>query len=125
MVFSLVDKPVVDCLLEEAREAGVATLDTVLAHLGPATTETLPVPDDCTDGFCGAYWKRPRAYLDPAVRGAISGLALLDASIVGASMERLEADLDGESWHERYPELEDRSEIDLGYRLVVAERRAS
>ena len=32
-----------------ARETQLATLATVLAHLGPATTDTLPVPDDCTD----------------------------------------------------------------------------
>lgn len=104
------------------REARLATLTTVVAHLGPATTEKLLVPDDCTDGFFGAYWKRPYAYLDATVRGAISGLALLDQSVVSAAIERLQIDLSQGRWHSRYTELMELSEIDLGYRLVVAEQ---
>src|SRR2546428_8304106 len=68
-----------DYLPEAAgRETQLATLATVVTHLGPATTAVLLAPDDCTDGFFGASWKRPYAYLDATVRGAISGLALLD-----------------------------------------------
>jgi len=104
------------------RDAQLAALATVLTHLGPATIEPLPVPDDCTDGFLGAYWKRPHAYLDATVRGAISGLALLDRDVVSAAMERLKFDLVNGRWHARYSELTDLREIDLGYRLVVAER---
>jgi len=44
-----------------ARETHLATLATVVAHLRPATTERLLVPHDCTDGFFGAYWRRPHA----------------------------------------------------------------
>jgi hypothetical protein len=90
-----------------------------LRHLGSANADILPVPDDCTDGFLGAYWKRPHAYLDAAVRGAISGLALLDHGVVATAMDRLKLDMDNGSWHERYSELAGLSEIDLGYRLVV------
>ncbi len=104
------------------RETQLATLATVLAQLGPATTKMLPVPDDCTDGFFGAYWKRPQAYLDATVRGAISGLALLDQGVVSAAMEQLKFDLDHGRWQVRYAELMELCEIDLGYRLVVAER---
>jgi SAM-dependent methyltransferase len=112
-----------DYLPEAAeRETRLATLATVLAHLGPATTERLLVPDDCTDGFFGAYWKRPYAYLDATVRGAISGLALLDRGVVSAALERLQFDLDHGHWQARYAELMKLCEIDLGYRLVVAEQ---
>jgi len=104
-----------------ARETPLATLATVLAYLGPATTEILPVPEDCTDGFFGAYWKRPHAYLGATVRRAISGLALLDDGVVSVAMERLKFDLDQGRWHARYSELMDLDEIDLGYRLVVVE----
>jgi len=111
-----------DYLPEAAeRETRLATLATVLAHLGPATTEKLLIPDDCTDGFFGAYWRRPHAYLDATVRGAISGLALLDRGIVCAAMDRLKFDLGHGRWHARYSELMELREIDLGYRLVVAE----
>ena len=35
----------------------------------------VPVPRDCVDGFLGAYWARPAAYLDEAVRAGISSFA--------------------------------------------------
>jgi SAM-dependent methyltransferase len=103
------------------REGPLPTLAMVLRHLGSTNADILPVPDDCTDGFLGAYWQRPHAYLDATVRGAISGLALLDHGVVAAAMDRLELDLDNGSWHERYSELADLTEIDLGYRLVVTD----
>ncbi len=115
-----------DYLPEAAeRETQLATLATVLSHLGPATSEKLLIPDDCTDGFFGAYWRRPHAYLDATVRGAISGLALLDRGVVSAAMERLKFDLGHGRWHARYSELMELREIDLGYRLVVAELGSS
>lgn len=103
-----------------AREQPLATLDRIAAALAPCRVEPLPVPADCRDGFCGAYWKRPHAYLDPGVRAAISGLALLDAATVDAAMERLRLDLASRRWHTRNRELVALREIDLGYRLVVA-----
>jgi len=103
------------------REAKLATLAMILEHLGPATIEALPVSDECTDGFFGAYWKRPHAYLDATVRGAISGLALLDQGVVLSAIERLKRDLNHGRWHARYSELMNLHEIDLGYRLIIAE----
>jgi SAM-dependent methyltransferase len=111
-----------DYLPEAAeRDSGLAALRTVLTHIGPASTTKLTVPDDCTDGFFGAYWKRPRAYLNATVRGAISGLALLEDDVVSPAMERLKFDLDHGRWQAQYPELMDLGEIDLGYRLVISE----
>jgi SAM-dependent methyltransferase len=102
------------------RETPLATLETVLTHLNPATTDVLVVPYNCTDGFLGAYWKRPHVYLDSMARGAISGFALLDHSLVSTAMDRLKQDLDNGSWYQRYSELSGLDEIDLGYRLVIA-----
>jgi SAM-dependent methyltransferase len=110
-----------DYLPEAAeRERGMAKLETVVAHLQPARVEPLLVPADCTDGFFGAYWKRPHAYLDAAVRAAISGLALLDHRLVARAIERLDADLATGRWQARYAELGALSELDLGYRIVIA-----
>jgi len=39
---------------------------------GSMEVTDLPIPADCRDGFLGAYWKRPRAFLDPLVRAGIS-----------------------------------------------------
>ncbi len=63
------------------RERRLATLAQVREVLDGVTVE-LPVPADCTDGFFGAYWRRPEAFLDPETRRAISGLALLEPFLV-------------------------------------------
>ncbi len=39
----------------------------IASQLHEVETIPLPVPHDCTDGVFGAYWRRPEAYLDPAV----------------------------------------------------------
>jgi SAM-dependent methyltransferase len=80
----------------------------------------VPVPGDCTDGFLGAYWRRPEAYLDPPVRAAMSGVALLSQDAVAAASRRLAGDLASGRWHERHGHLLKRGELDLGYRLVTA-----
>jgi len=77
------------------------------------------VPWDCTDGFFAAYWRRPEAYLVPAVRASISGLALLDQRLVDAAVARLAADLRSGAWADRYADLLALSELDCGYPLAV------
>lgn len=93
------------------------TLREIEAAIGPVEVEALAIPADCVDGFLGAYWRRPGAYLDPRVRAAISIFSKLDAT---AALARLEADLADGTWKARYAELLARSELDVGYRLVVA-----
>jgi Methyltransferase domain len=95
------------------------TVDDIAAALSPVRVEVVPVPWDCTDGFFGAYWRRPEAYLLPVVRNAISALALLDEDLVDDAVRRLAADLDTGRWAGRYADLLDRDAMDLGYRLVV------
>jgi SAM-dependent methyltransferase len=85
--------------------------------LGPATIVTIPVPHDCTDGFCGAYWRRPAAYLDPKIRRSISAFALADG--VEDAMQRLDDDLSSGRWKSRNADLMTMSELDIGYRLIV------
>ena len=96
------------------------TLREIEGALGPIQAEALAIPADCADGFLGAYWRRPAAYLDPRVRAAISIFSKLDAT---AGMARLEADLADGTWHARYGELLVRPELDVGYRLIVAKRK--
>jgi SAM-dependent methyltransferase len=86
--------------------------------LGPIAVQPLPIPHDCVDGFLGAYWRRPAAYLDPAVRGAIS--TFTKSGDVDAGLDRLREDLASGRWTRRHGGLLDRSELDLGYRLVVS-----
>ena len=93
---------------------------TVMDLLDAAHSEPLLVPSDCTDGVLGAYWRRPGAFLDPAVRLSNSGMALLDPAVVQEAMRRLERDLESGEWNRRHGDLLDEEELDVGYRLIVA-----
>lgn len=84
-----------------------------------ADVQVVPVPRDCTDGFTGAYWARPEAYLEPAVRAGMSAVRNLDPAEIDAGMDRLRADLASGAWDERYGHLRTMPELDLGYRLLV------
>jgi SAM-dependent methyltransferase len=89
--------------------------------LGDVTVDPVPVPADCTDGFTAAYWRRPEAYLDESVRANMSTFALLDERLVAEGAARLARDLADGSWHRRHASLLALPELDVGYRLVVAE----
>ena len=109
-----------DYLPEAAdREAGLAALTTVTDVWPDAEVRAVTVPHDCTDGFFAAYWRRPEAFLVPAVRASISALALLRQDLVDAAVARLAADLEDGSWARRNAELLALEALDCGYRLVV------
>jgi SAM-dependent methyltransferase len=93
--------------------------DAVAEAMGADRIEVVPIPADCIDGFNWAYWRRPRAYLDPEVRACISGLALLDDDLVNLRMKRLRADLEDGTWEKRHGHLRRLDSIDGGLRLVV------
>jgi SAM-dependent methyltransferase len=103
----------------EVREAREPLTERIAEGLGATHIEVVPIPWDCTDGCGAAYWRRPEAYLDPDVRGAISSLAEMDPERVAAGVQRLEADLASGEWARRNADLLGRDEADLGYRLVV------
>jgi SAM-dependent methyltransferase len=100
-------------------DSAFAALPEILAGLGPARVEPVPIRHDCRDGFLRAYWRRPEAYLDPEVRASISALALVDNDLLAPGLARLRADLTSGAWRERNAELLDVDALDLGYRLVV------
>ena len=99
------------------------TLDEFARALGPIDVRPLPIPHDCVDGFLGAYWRRPESYLDAGVRGAISTFTKLADADVESGLARLRADLADGTWERRHGHVRGRDAVDLGYRLVVAERR--
>jgi hypothetical protein len=97
------------------------SLETLEQHLGSLTIYEVPIPHDCTDGFLGAYWRRPEAYFRDDVRNAISTFSRLPET--APALTRLQHDLTSGSWLRRHGEVLKRTTLDLGYRLVVAEGR--
>ena len=96
------------------------SLDDLLAETG-GRAWPLPVPHDCTDGFLGAWWREPAAYLDAGVRAAMSGFVLLPDDDLQQGLARLNADIASGEWERRFGALREREAVDLGYRLVAAE----
>jgi SAM-dependent methyltransferase len=82
----------------------------------------VPIPEDCRDGFLGAYWKRPRAYLDRMVRDSISTFSKVGN--IDSQLAQLERDISSGEWERRYSNLQNLSELDLGYRIVIGNKRA-
>lgn len=97
-------------------------LDRLAAMLGEPEIQTVPVPHDCADGFAAAFWRRPHAYLEPAVRAGMSLFARAGEQAVRAGLSRLAEDLASGRWGARHAELCDLDELDLGYRLLVVDR---
>lgn len=82
--------------------------------------QIVPIPAHCQDGFTGAYWKRPHAFLDRGVQQSNSVLAQLDPQQVRQGIQRLREDLATGAWSSKNAELEPLSELDLGYRLIIS-----
>jgi hypothetical protein len=100
---------------------GGMSIEELAARLGAQRIEPVPIPHDCRDGFLNAYWRRPRAYLDPRVRDGISVFRLLPPDEVETAISALEADLESGEWERRNAGILDLEEMDLGYRLLIAD----
>src|SRR5262249_47218027 len=59
------------------------SMEALADALGPVEITAVSVPAGCSDGFLGALWQRPGAYLDPAGRRGVSGVGPLPAERVG------------------------------------------
>ena len=95
--------------------------DDLRAALGPLDLTPVPIPYDCADGFYGAHWRRPEAFLHPEVRRSISVFAQISSAAVDRAINSLGADLETGRWQERHRELLKLDELHLGYYLITAE----
>jgi SAM-dependent methyltransferase len=102
------------------RSAG-AWEDELRGALGELRIIPVPIPHDCTDGFYGAYWRRPQAYLDREVRAGISVFSQVSSAAVGRAIDALGADLETGRWQESHRELLLTDELHLGYYVISAE----
>ena len=97
-------------------------IDDVAAPLGgQVRVERIPTPGDCLDGFFEAFWKRPEALLDPALRGAQSMWALLEQDVEQRIVQRLAAALSSGAWDAEHGHLRERESFDGALRLVISE----
>jgi len=99
-------------------------LDHIAGTLGGRTrVERIPTPGDCVDGFFEAFWRRPEALLDPAVRSAQSVWALLEPGGEQRIVQHLSAALHSGAWDAEHGHLRELDSLDGALRLVISEAR--
>jgi SAM-dependent methyltransferase len=108
-------------LIAPAYRRPAAWGDELRAAFGAVAFTPVPVPHDCRDGFYGAYWRRPKAYLDPGVRAGISVFSQVSSAAVARAVDALGADLETGRWQERHRELLSMDELHLGFYVITAE----
>jgi SAM-dependent methyltransferase len=96
--------------------------EAVAAALGGRTRiERIPTPGDCADGFFEAFWRRPEALLDPAIRSSQSIWALLPPGQEDRIVSRLSDALTSGAWDAEHGHLRDQESFEGALRLVVSE----
>lgn len=82
--------------------------------------EVIPLllPYDLSDLFAAAAWRRPELYLQPEVRAGISSFALGNQDLINKGLQLLAADLSSGEWVNKYGDVRNLMEIDLGYRFI-------
>jgi hypothetical protein len=88
--------------VERRRYPPIATLVETLG--GACEVHAVPIPVDCVDGFSEAFYARPEAFLDPAVRRSQSAWSFVPDEVQARIVERLGADLASGAWDRRYRE---------------------
>lgn len=107
--------------LIEADRSRFPSIDEVRNALGGRTTVTsVPVPEDCTDGFIEAFYGRPERLLEERVRRAQSGWAFLAPGIEDRAVQHLLRDLESGDWDAEWGHLRDAPSYDGALRLVAA-----
>lgn len=97
-------------------------IEDVASALGGRTrVERIPTPGDCVDGFFEAFWRRPEALLDSAVRGAQSMWAMLGPGVEERIVTRLSAALRSGAWDAEHGHLRRQDNYDGALRLVISE----
>jgi SAM-dependent methyltransferase len=96
--------------------------DQVAEWLGGARVETVPIPRDTPDWTLGSFWAHPERVLDARARANTSGFARMPAEVVERVVRDLRRDLEDGTWEARHGELRRLDELDVGMRLIVADR---
>jgi SAM-dependent methyltransferase len=85
------------------------------------TTDVIevPIPIDCVDGFTEAFYARPEAFLDPAVRAAQSAWGFIEPEATTRAVDSLRADLESGEWNRKHGHLRTQDWFLGSLRLVV------
>ncbi len=106
--------------LMDAERRRYPALEVVADALGgPGLIYPVPVPRDCLDGFTEAYFARPEAFLDPAVRRGQSAWGFVGDGVEDRFVGELRRDLETGEWDRRYGSFRTRAVFEGSLRLVA------
>lgn len=90
--------------------------------LGPSTeVQVIPIPIDCVDGFTEAYYARPEAFLDPAVRCSQSAWSFVSEEAQSRFVKTLGEDLKSGAWDRKYGDWRTKPYFEGSLRLIVSQ----
>ena len=87
---------------------------------GRLSVRPLVIPFDCRDGFTDAFYGRPEAMLEQAVRNAQSAWSFVDAEAQAEFERRLRDDLELGVWDAQHGHLRTQPEFIGSIRILVA-----
>jgi len=95
-------------------------IETIRAGLGGRMeVRAIPIPADCVDGFCEAFYARPECLLDPRVRAAQSAWGFVGEEIKARFVNALSRDLASGAWDARYGAWRRLPSYEGSLRLIV------
>jgi SAM-dependent methyltransferase len=87
---------------------------------GVTETRPLRIPLGCSDGFADAFYGRPEAILDPAIRRAQSAWSFVSEQAQERFVKSLSDDLRTGAWDARYGDLRTQPELESSMCLLIA-----
>ena len=87
---------------------------------GRSVVEAIPIPLDCVDGFQEAYYGRPEAFLNKAVRNAQSAWGFIGEKEQERIVKRLADDLASGEWDRRFGHFRTQENFTCALRLIIA-----
>ncbi|HVC07883.1 MAG TPA: class I SAM-dependent methyltransferase [Solirubrobacterales bacterium] len=105
----------------ELKRRSTAKSTELAMMLSTARSIPIPVPRDCTDQFFAALWARPEMLFDEDVVRPMWVWQSISEAARREGRKQLASDLESGAWDERYGDLLEQQELDVGLRLVVSE----
>ena len=104
--------------VERNRYGSIRSITDVLG--GNCQIQPVAVPVDCSDGFQVAFYARPEAFLQPAVRKSQSAWSFIPADVEKRIVTAIENDLASGIWESKYGYLRKTPTINCQLRLIIA-----
>lgn len=104
--------------VEHTRYGSIKSITDVLG--GNCQIQPIAVPKNCMDGFQVAFYARPEAFLEKAVRKSQSAWGFISPEVENRIVKTISDDLASGMWDQKYGHLRNRETINCQLRLIVS-----